>query len=73
MKPSVIFEMRCTKCEKKFVSKIQKLAPCPYCGKLNDNVTRVVFDYVEKDGHVYVDALTGRLLKPKTGSKKMRS
>ena len=73
MKPSVIFEMRCTKCEKKFVSKIQKLAPCPYCGKLNDNVTRVVFDYVEKDGHVYVDSLTGRLLKPKTGSKKMRS
>ena len=52
MKPSVIFEMRCTKCEKKFISKIQKLAPCPYCGKLNDNVTRVVFDYVEKDGHV---------------------
>jgi Zn finger protein HypA/HybF involved in hydrogenase expression len=73
MKPSVIFEMRCTKCEKKFISKIQKLAPCPYCGKLNDNVTRVVFDYIEKDGHVYVDTLTGKFLKPKTGPKKMRS
>lgn len=73
MKPSVIFEMRCTKCEKKFISKNQKFAPCPYCGKLNDNVTRVVFDYIEKDSHVYVDALTGKFLKPKIGPKKMRS
>ena len=67
-KSRVLFEMRCTKCNKKFVSIIEKLAPCPYCGKLNDNKVRVIFQYpTDKKGKfVYVDALTGKFLKPKT-------
>lgn len=71
----LVYEMRCTKCNKKFVSKIPKLAPCPYCGKLNDNVTRFVEIYpTDIPGKfAYVDALTGKFLKPKTSRKETRS
>lgn len=74
-KPKVLFQMQCTSCGKNFISVIDKLAPCPYCNKLNDNVKKVVFQYKSNipGKFVYVDALTGKFLKVKQGRKELRS
>lgn len=67
MKSEYVFEMQCIHCNRKFVSKIRGAVPCPYCTKMTDRIVRnvKVINDPTSLGKVYVDAATGKLLKPK--------